>query len=291
MRSVKGLIRKNLPNLLFLFFVTICILFLIGAQNAVLLKVKAIGHSAFSVFDILLSGISSGVKGMLTSFDDVKRVKEELAKTREKLERLRDIEDEASELRKENIQLKGQLGFLYGIPSLYDGKTKRIPAMIIAKQPGNFSSSFTINKGAKDGVKPPMPVIARYSEFYGLVGKVTSSGIATSIVKPLFNSSFYAAARLEKSNYEGLVNGLGENDTHVIMQYVEKLAKSDVTYGELVITSGLGLEFPKGIHIGRVNSIISTPLQTSLDITIEPVIDFSRLEYVFIVDQGKSDGR
>ena len=291
MRSVKNLFRKNLANLLFLFFVIVCIFLLIGSQNSVLLKVKVVGHSAFSSFESLLSGFTGVFKELFVSFDDVKKIKGELQQTRDQLERFRDLEDEVSELKKENIQLKDQLGFLYGIPDLYDGKTKRISAIIIGKQPGNFSSSLTINKGEKDGVKSSMPVIARYSEFYGLVGKVTTVGIGTSIVMPLYNNSFYVAALLEKSSYEGLVNGLGENDSHIIMQYVEKLAKTEITYGDLVVTSGLGLTFPKGIQIGKVNSIISKPFQTSMEIEIAPVIDFSRLEYVFIVDQGQPDGQ
>jgi rod shape-determining protein MreC len=291
MRSVKNLFRKNFSNLLFLIFVILCIFLLIGSQNIVLLRIKAAGHSAFSSFESLLSGATSIFSGLFVSFDDVKKLKAELLKTREQMEHYTDLEDEAAELRKENIQLKGQLGFLYGIPNLYDGRTKRVPAMVIGKQPGNFSSSLTINKGEKDGVKSNMPVIARSGDFYGLVGKVTTVGMGSSIVMPLYSSSFYVAALLEKTSYEGLVNGLGENDSHIIMQYVEKLAKSDISYGDLVVTSGLGLAFPKGIQIGKVNSIISKPFQTSMEIEVLPLIDFARLEYVFVVDQGTPDGQ
>jgi rod shape-determining protein MreC len=162
--------------------------------------------------------------------------------------------------------------------------------MIIGKQPGNFAASITINKGEKDGVKADMPVIAKSADFYGLVGKVITVGAGTSIVMPIFNSSFYVSAILEKSNYEGLVNGLGETDPNVIMQYIPKLAKSDIVYGDLVVTSGLGLAFPRGIHIGKVQSIISK-YETSMELTIAPVIDFGKLQYVFVIDKGREDGQ
>jgi rod shape-determining protein MreC len=286
MRNVKNLFRKNLQSFLFLFIIIICIFLLVGSQNIVLLKIKAAGHSAFSSFESLFAGVSDVFTNLFVSFDDVKKVKDELQKTRGELDRYIDTADEISELKKENSELRDLLGFSYAIPNLYSGEMIRIPAMIIGKQPGNFSTSLTINKGANEGMKVNMPVIARYSEYYGLVGKISTVGAGTSIVMPIYNNSFFVSAMLEKSNYEGLVNGLGEDDSHIIMQYVEKLAKTEIVYGDLVITSGMGLAFPKGIHIGNVSSIISKPYQTSMEIEIVPVIDFSRLRYVFVVDQG-----
>ncbi len=286
MRNFKNLFRNNLQNFLFLLLIIVCIFLLINAKNSVLLGIKSAGHSVFSSFESLFSGASDVFANMFVSFDDVKKVKDELSVARGQLDQYVDMVSEIAELKRENSELRDLLGFSFTIPNLYSGEMIRIPAMIIGKQPGNFSTSLTINKGALDGVKLDMPVIARYDESFGLVGKITTVSPRTSMVLPLFNSAFFVSARMEKSNFEGLVNGLGENNSQIIMQYVEKLAKTEIAYGDLVITSGLGLAFPEGIHIGRVNSIISKPYQTSMEIEIAPVVDFSRLKYVFVVNQG-----
>lgn len=291
MRSVKFILHTHSKSLLFITIVIVSIFLLLGAQNPVLVRIKAVGHTFFSTFESLTSGIGNSFSGMFMSFDDMKKLKEELRTTKLQNERLSEIASEIDELRKENVQLKGVLGYLYGIPDLYDGKTRKIPAMVIAKQPGNFASSFTLNKGEKDGVRPDMPVIARYSEYYGLVGRIATVGFGTSIVLPIYNQAFFVAARLDKSGYEGLVNGLGENRPAIIMQYVEKLAKSEINYDDLAVTSGLGLAFPKDIHIGKVKAIVSKPYETSMELEIKPVIDFARLQNVFVVSMGDTNGQ
>ena len=68
------------------------------------------------------------------------------------------------------------------------------------------------------------------------------------------------------------------------MSYVKKLALEQVQYGELVITSGMGQLFPEGIHIGRVREMTAKGYEASLELEVEPIVDFSRLEYVFIID-------
>ena len=289
MRGIKFIAQKHLRFLVYFIFIILSILLLFGAQTPVVVQVKSVGLTVFSWFQSGISSVSGLFSGISSSFTDREKMEKELKTSKEQLEKYYDALDELQALRKENVQLRGQLGFLYNIPFIYSEKTRRIPAIIIGKQPGNFMSSFTLNKGQKDGIKHNMPVIARYDQFYGLVGKIANVGLATSIVMPLYNDSFYVAAQFDKSGYEGLVNGLGADGTRVILQYVEKTAKADINYGDLVITSGMGRVFPKGIHIGKVTSIISKPYQTSMEFEISPAIDFSRLEYVFVIETGEAN--
>jgi len=73
------------------------------------------------------------------------------------------------------------------------------------------------------------------------------------------------------------------------MSYVNKNGKERISYGDIVITSGMKSIFPKGIYIGRVRSISAREYETSLQLEIEPTVDFSRLEYVFILKQDKTE--
>jgi rod shape-determining protein MreC len=67
------------------------------------------------------------------------------------------------------------------------------------------------------------------------------------------------------------------------MNYVKKIAKNKVTYGDLVVTSGLGGLYPKGINVGRIRDITAPTYQTSLVLQVQPIIDFDRLEYLFLL--------
>jgi rod shape-determining protein MreC len=287
MRSIKYLFRKNISNIVFIILLILNILIMLGSRNPGIKKFESFGFSLFSTFQIGISDLTVFFSDLFSYIDDVKKVKKELDDTKSKLKLFYTLTNELEELRKQNAILRGLLGFSYTNPSLYSKKVRQIPALIIAKQPGNHAMSIVVNKGEKDGVEVNMPVIAWYSEYQGLVGKVIDTGIGTSIIIPLCNNSFYIAAQFESTDYEGLVSGMGENLPHVLMQYVEKQAKSDIKYGDLVISSGVGQLYPKGIHIGTVTVITSKPYETSMECELKPVIDFSRLKDVYILDLEK----
>jgi rod shape-determining protein MreC len=67
------------------------------------------------------------------------------------------------------------------------------------------------------------------------------------------------------------------------MNYVKKIAKDKIGYGDLVVSSGLGGVYPKGINIGRIRDITAPSYETSLVLQVQPIIDFDRLEYLFLV--------
>jgi rod shape-determining protein MreC len=67
------------------------------------------------------------------------------------------------------------------------------------------------------------------------------------------------------------------------MNYVKKIAKDKIGYGDLVVSSGLGGVYPRGINIGRIRDITAPAYETSLVLQVQPIIDFDRLEYLFLV--------
>ena len=155
--------------------------------------------------------------------------------------------------------------------------------MVIARQPGSYFASFTINRGSSHGIERYMPVVARVGGYRGLVGKVVNVGPASSTVLPLFNEKSFVAARLQKSRYEGLIAGQGKSSSLLLMRNVIKNALLKIDYGDLFVTSGLGGVFPKDIPIGRVRAISSESYETSLNIEVEPIVEFSKLEYVLVL--------
>jgi rod shape-determining protein MreC len=56
----------------------------------------------------------------------------------------------------------------------------------------------------------------------------------------------------------------------------------------MIISSGMGGIFPAGINLGRVSVINTLEYETTLEIEVEPVVDFSRLEYIFLIEADNS---
>jgi rod shape-determining protein MreC len=126
-------------------------------------------------------------------------------------------------------------------------------------------------------------VVAWQGDMEGLVGKVLLVGPGSSQVLPLYDPQCLVSARVDSTRDEGLVSGEGMDRDTVLMQYVKKIAKSKIQYGDLVVTSGLGGLYPKAINIGRIRDITAQAYETSLRLEIEPIIKFERLEYVFLI--------
>jgi rod shape-determining protein MreC len=53
--------------------------------------------------------------------------------------------------------------------------------------------------------------------------------------------------------------------------------------GELVLTSGLGGNYPPNILIGQVTSVRSQDYDLFQSGTVQPVVDFSQLEIVLVI--------
>jgi rod shape-determining protein MreC len=238
---------------------------------------KRLGVTVLGFFAQGFSSVASFVSNTASSVAELKRLRKDYTALAAKLETYANVERGNAELVQENERLKSQLGFSSQLTF------ERIPARIIAKDPENVYATIIVDKGFEAGVGKNMPVIAFQDGVEGLVGRVVEVGHGTSVVVPLYDSSSYIAARLAVSRYEGLVTGRGSQDEPLVMKFVKKRAKEEIQYGDLVVSSGYESIYPPDLALARVSKIRSLDYQTSLELDLEPVLDFSRIEYLFII--------
>lgn len=238
---------------------------------------KRVGVSVFGFFQKGFSAVGYFVGNSISSMAEIKRQRKDFEALAAKLETYSNVERGNAELLKENERLKAQLGFSAGL------SYEKIPARIIAKDPENLYATIMVDKGVESGVRKNMPVIAFQDGVEGLVGRVVEVGRGASIVVPLYDTSSYIAARLAVSRYEGLLTGRGSNDEPLVMKFVKKGAKEEIQYGDFVVTSGYESVYPPDLAVARVSKIRALDYQTSLEVDCEPVLDFTRVEYVFII--------
>ncbi len=278
MTGVPGFLQRHRTGLTFTALVFFCLLSIPISNRNVVLKPKEVGQSFFSLFQLAFNGLANWVSGTWSALGELKRLRLELAETRERLAEYQRASRDLLELRRENQALRAQLGFAESLTYRY------IPARLVAKDPGNLFSTMVLDRGRRNGVRPGMPVVAFQGGLQGLVGRVVTTGLATSMVQPITDPDSYVAARLSTSRFDGLISG--GTAERLVMSYVKKLALQEVQYGELVVTSGMGQVFPEGVHIGRVREMQAKGYEASLELQVEPIVDFGRLEYVFILDTG-----
>jgi rod shape-determining protein MreC len=252
---------------------------LLASTRTLILNLR--DNSAF-----LLSGVRSGVydlssfvSGTVNSIKENEKLKEEYTQLLERLERYERLERSAAEISQENIRLREQLAFSQGLTY------RHIPAELIGRDPDNLYSALVINKGRRAGVKKDMGVVAWQGGSQALIGKVIQVSAFESLVMPLYDSSLLIASRFAASRFEGIVEGQGNPDSPLRMRYIPKRARDEIGKGDLIVSSGMGGIYPPGINIGRVNGVTYHEHEISMEAEVEPLIDFSRLEYVFVIEK------
>jgi rod shape-determining protein MreC len=209
-------------------------------------------------------------------------LRQEYAELAGRMSRYERLERTAAEIRQENSRLREQLGFSETV------SYRHIPAEIIGRDPDNLFSALVINKGKRDGVAYNMPVIAFRDGVQALAGKVVQAGQFESLVMPVYDLSAFVPARFSSSRYNGLVEGQGKSEYPLLMRLISKRARGEIHFGDMVVTSGIGgtadAVYPGGINIGRVSRILYQEYETSMEVELESAVDFSRLEYVFVID-------
>ena len=148
---------------------------------------------------------------------------------------------------------------------------------------GGFAASartLDVNRGAVHGVRRGQPVV----DVTGLAGLVQRTGWTTSEVVLIVDPRSTVLARLARSRVVGRVRA-GAGGVGLVMEDVSR--DGDVRPGDLVVTSGLGRVFPPNIPIGRVIEIAIDDRRRRL--TLEPAVDFERLDWVALLPMRRPD--
>ncbi len=178
------------------------------------------------------------------------------------------------ELQEENAQLRALLGE-------YEGKAEMNPvlARVIASETGNYFSTFTLNKGKNDGIDTQMAVITAQ----GLIGYTYEVFPDTSKVITIVDDQASLAALIESSRDQGAIKGtLGSTGEPMCRMYYLS-ADSVPRPGDRVITSGVGVSFPKGLLIGYVRESTRAIEDNKHYIVVEPAADFEHIENVLVL--------
>ena len=266
-------IQRFLPA----FLLAASLLSLIISTRSLLGLPERVGLTITGFFERGFSSVGTFVEDTALSIRSLRQLRKDYEGLLAKTQEMEKIQRDYAALAAENDRLRNQLAFAETIP------TPEIPAQVIGKDPGNLYSTITIDKGIEAGIRKNMPVIAWQDGTKGLVGRVVEAAQGTSVVVPLYDASSYVAARLAKSRFEGLLVGMGSEGEVLGLNYVSKQALDETQPGDLVVSSGLDSLYPSNLALGRVKSISKPEYKPSLDISVEPILDFSRIEYVFVL--------
>lgn len=256
---------------------SVCFLFLIGysvQREKMSFVENGVGYTLNSIQSVVYN-IGNKIKNSFSFITNINNIKEENEKLKEENIKLSQMSTENEILTSENERLRNMLNFTNS-----KNEYKYIGADIKGLSGENFLDGFTINRGSKDGIKKGMVAITAE----GLVGQVTSVGNNWSIVQSLCNENIAVAAHvLSTKESDGIVKGYRGNDEKFLAEITGLSISSKIKEGDTILTSGLGLVYPKGIKIGTVLEVKEDKVAVMKSAIIKPTIDFNTLEQVLIV--------
>ncbi len=150
-----------------------------------------------------------------------------------------------------------------------------VTADVIAIDESGFLRTITIDRGTRDGIAVGMPVVTGQ----GLVGRIVQVTANAARVMLVIEPSSAVSARLQSSRIEGTVRG--QPSGTLLMDLLP--LDSQVSEGDLVITSGLGGNFPANIVIGQVTSVRLADTGLNRQAQVRSLINFDTLEFVLVI--------
>jgi rod shape-determining protein MreC len=191
-----------------------------------------------------------------------------------------ELESEVSELQAQVIQLQQQVGETDILAALVDFSRARSEnsyqaAAVIGRDPSPFLHYVIINVGSNDGILRGMPVVTDQ----GLVGRVDAVIADAARVQLITDAASNVNVRLQNAETDAALVGSVTGDVTL------DLIPQDVTIevGDLVLTSGLGGGYPPDLIVGQVVNLRSRDFDLFQQATVQPVVDFNRLELVLVI--------
>ena len=227
------------------------------------------------------NGISR-IGGAFSGVSQSRRDAAELAEENERLQNRVDALEEEITVLKENENELQRLRDLFQLDADYSQYDK-VAAQVISRDPGNWFSSFMINRGTESGIEVDMNVISSG----GLVGIVTETGKNWSTVRPIIDDTSNVSAMALVSGDTCIISGDLDLQAEGKLAIGQLNKEADVSVGAKIVTSTISEKYLEGILIGYVDSIEDDPNHLMRTGTLIPAADFEHMEEVLVILQRK----
>lgn len=219
------------------------------------------------------AALARGVSSLIAEYVylvDVKQDNNRLAYENARLAaKTRDLEHTEAE----NKRLRRLLGVRDTIPY------EMVSAVVVGKDTTEYFRVAHITVDSPNaGIRTNMPVVS----LDGAVGTVLRVAGEKVDVELTVDSGFGVDVVVERTGARGFVRGVGDRSRYVVrVEWVQRTDEVDV--GDLLVTSGVGCRFPKGIPVARVKKVEKRNFGNFQEVEAEPTVNFSRLEEVLVI--------
>jgi len=220
-----------------------------------------------------------GVEGIIRTIRQARGLEQRNKELRDLVDKLMIENVHLKEVEAENERLRKLLNFARAHPA-YDFMAAGVRGRVIGYDPSNLLRYLIIGLDSNHGIEKGMPVVTER----GLVGRVIEVGPNWAKVMLIIDPSSSVNAIIQSSRAMGVVEGrVGRG---LMMKYIPQ--GEVVNVDDIVLTSGLGGNFPKGLIIGQVTAVQKSDVEMFQRAYIRPTVDFNGLEMVLVITDFES---
>lgn len=274
--------RYTLPTtyvLLILTLLCVAMMVISFTTNALSVPLNAMG-SALVPFQKGLTSVGVAIVDRTENFKTLETV---MAENEELKKQIEELTKDNTLLQQDKYELT-KLRELYELDADYE-EYKKIGARIIARDSGNWYSSFLIDKGSKDGIMEDCNVISGA----GLVGRVVDVGPNYAKVVSIISDNINTSGSVLSTGDNLIVTGNLQFMNSLGVVEFSQLGDVDgaVNVGDKVVTSNISDKYLQGILIGYIETINTDSNNMTKSGTLMPVVDFKHLEEVLVITELK----
>jgi rod shape-determining protein MreC len=266
--------RRWRSNPIIMLFISLfaCAVLIGFSASGILRPVEGVAAAPLNFLTGIFSRVSLSVNNALGESSDVRALRE----------RIYELEEQLAIMQADNIQLReiandyDRLSELAAYTSTVQNQ-EFVTAEVIGLDSQSSVRSILINQGTRSGVEVGMPVITQL----GMVGRIIDVSANAASVQLITDQNSAISGRLENSRAEGSVVGRGLVNGTMEMEHIQ--VDTEITEGELVVTSGLGGNLPADLVIGQVTSYRDFEFELSQSAQLRSLIDFNTLEFVLVI--------
>jgi rod shape-determining protein MreC len=220
---------------------------------------------------VAFARVHRGAASLWAGYLDWKHLRAEVARLRAETValRLRQLRQEALEA--ENQRLRALATLRARLPE------RTLGAEVVARDWNGFTRGLTIDRGRTGGVDRLAAVIVTS----GVVGRIAVLRRQSAVVQVLTDPASSIGGVVLRTRGQGLVEGVAGGRLRIKLAVSEEALQP----GDLVVTSGIGELFPKGLPLGRVRRVYS-PTWLFRTAELEPAVDLTSVEEVLVLPRG-----
>lgn len=220
---------------------------------------------------VVVARLHRGAVSLWSGYLNWKGMRADLDRLRAEVTALRLRQLRQDELDAENGRLRALLALRARLP------VPTVGAEVMAREWIGFTAGMTINRGRSAGLERLAPVIVTR----GVVGRVMELRHSSAVVQMVTDPASSIGGVVHRTRSSGLVEGVAGGRLRLRLPARDE----GVAAGDLVLTSGMGGVFPKGLPVGRVTRVHpATGIFRMAD--LEPAVDLATVEEVLVLPRG-----